>query len=208
LDLDARPYVKNPNEVARLPKTLKDVDPTASGEVYHHMLSAASPESNESNRIKCDVCRNDIKGPLFSCIHCLDGLQCCIDCSESYCIPQLHDPNSHAFQIYFEDIAQSLFGGGGGGGGGEVQLRLENRSYNSRRQENSAAAEDVDEIPAELLHEFLEEGIPPVDESDYFASQTNNPPYYNNNNNNWDSHDDGELSAELLQELIDDGGIG
>jgi hypothetical protein len=61
------------------------------------------------------VCAEEIVGPRFSCIHCAGGLECCINCSHDYKRGK-HDPNVHAFQIYFEDAAS--------GGGGSVPSGL------------------------------------------------------------------------------------
>lgn len=100
----AAAYVRDSADQARLPKSIKDVDPDAAGEVLHHLFI---PEDSEVHSdlltIKCDVCLKDIVGPRFSCINCFPGLECCIACSDTH-KSTTHDPNLHAFQIFFEDV--------------------------------------------------------------------------------------------------------
>ena len=58
--------------------------------------------------MNCDVCKEPIKGPRFSCIHCLHGLNLCLECEGA--ITNENDPQKrfenhtprHIFQIFFE----------------------------------------------------------------------------------------------------------
>ena len=60
-------------------------------------------------RCPCKVCGQDIVGPRFACLHCPQRLECCLACSEdalkmATAAPQ-HNLSTHAFQIFFEDVA-------------------------------------------------------------------------------------------------------
>jgi len=110
----AAPYVRGGGDKANLPKSIKDVDPDAAGEVLHHLcVPAINGEGSEDLTIPCDVCHKPIVGPRFSCIHCFPGLECCLACSDTHkstlgaSTSSTHDPNTHAFQIFFEDQGKS-----------------------------------------------------------------------------------------------------
>jgi hypothetical protein len=170
---NAKPY-KRPNEEARLPKTLADVDPDRARETVHHLFvtpNAPAPgaptlerQTTAEYRIKCEVlvahkamtiniehpsavgrtrspqnrrlelfycnsflfgfncpqqltfllsvffpwkvCKQDIIGPRFSCIHCPGMLESCLVCSalDDKLRTMGHDPATHAFQVQLFDF--------------------------------------------------------------------------------------------------------
>jgi hypothetical protein len=80
-------------------------------QIKHHIALPPSPPTNSllsrsfssEYRLNCSICNNDIIGPRFSCIHCPNGLECCMNCSkDSETLKKIHNQN-HVFQIFLED---------------------------------------------------------------------------------------------------------
>lgn len=75
-----------------------------------HHIAVPPPVENDLSRaisldyrIQCQLCNNDIIGPRFSCIHCPNGFECCINCSKDSNNLAKHHNLDHVFQIYLED---------------------------------------------------------------------------------------------------------
>ena len=101
---------------------MDEVDAKLAGTVKHHLFVQGMPHLERQNsadfRVKCEVCSildaddttrgTDIVGPRFVCVHCPQRFNCCIQCAgddDRLRIAQpMHDPTTHAFQIFFEDI--------------------------------------------------------------------------------------------------------
>jgi hypothetical protein len=107
---DAPPYRRGGLVSETLgPKGLADVDARILKEIRHHVVgfgvgsfefnvddlpggapggggdgngNALQRQSSEEYRLKCHVCRQDIVGPRFVCLHCPGELDMCVNCSD------------------------------------------------------------------------------------------------------------------------------